>query len=71
MKDCSFAWQGLYKGHHIYYSVVLESLGDQDMWIWHSFFRMMEPHNDITVDRVRVVLRGVVGERSFARLRRQ
>jgi hypothetical protein len=48
-KNCMLAWQGLYKGHHGYYSVVLEAMSDYDLWIWHSFFGMAGSHNDINM----------------------
>jgi hypothetical protein len=29
--------------------VILEAVTDHDLWIWHSFFRMVGTHNDINV----------------------
>jgi hypothetical protein len=48
-KNCLFAWQDMYKGHKGGYSVVLEAVADQDLWIWHAFFGMAGSHNDINV----------------------
>ena len=48
-KNCPFAHQGMYKGHKGSWSVVLEAVADQDMWILHAFFGMLGSHNDINV----------------------
>jgi hypothetical protein len=48
-KNCLFASQGMYKGHKGGCSVVLETVADQDLWIWHSFFGMAGSHNDINI----------------------
>ena len=48
-KNFPFAWQGMYKGAKGGWSVVLEAVATQDLWIWHSFFGMPGTHNDITV----------------------
>jgi hypothetical protein len=39
----------MYKGHKEGWSVVLEVVADQDLWIWHAFFGMAGSHNDINV----------------------
>jgi hypothetical protein len=38
--NCPFAWQGQYSGHDEGYTVMLETVASQDLWIWHSFFDM-------------------------------
>ncbi|XP_020176579.1 uncharacterized protein [Aegilops tauschii subsp. strangulata] len=43
------ATNGLYKGHVKAYTVILEAVASQDLWIWHSFFGMAGSHNDINV----------------------
>ena len=48
-KNCPFAWQGMYKGTKGGFSVVLEAVATQDLWIWHSFFGMPGTQNDINV----------------------
>jgi hypothetical protein len=48
-KNFSFAWQWMYKGHTGGCNVILESMVDYDMWIWHAFFGMAGSHNDINV----------------------
>ena len=47
-KNCSFSWQGMYKGAKGHCSVVFEAVATHDLWIWHSF-GMPETHNDINV----------------------
>jgi hypothetical protein len=49
LKNCPFAWQGQYSGHAEGYTVMLETIASQDLWIWHSFFDMAGTHNDINV----------------------
>jgi hypothetical protein len=39
----------MYKGHKGGCSVVLEVVAEHDLWIWHAFFGMEGPHNDINV----------------------
>uniref|UniRef100_R7W7D5 Uncharacterized protein n=1 Tax=Aegilops tauschii TaxID=37682 RepID=R7W7D5_AEGTA len=41
--------KGQYKGHVRACTVILEAVGSQDLWIWHSFFGMVVSHNDINV----------------------
>jgi hypothetical protein len=48
-KNCPFAWQGQYRGHGEGCTAILVDVASQDLWIWHSFFRMVGSHNDINV----------------------
>jgi hypothetical protein len=41
--------QDLYKGHHEYFSVVLEAVTYYDLCIWHVLFGMAVSHNNINV----------------------
>jgi hypothetical protein len=36
-----------YKGHHRYWSVVLKTVTNYDLWIWHTSFDIAGSHNDI------------------------
>jgi hypothetical protein len=45
--NCPFGWQGIYKVHKGYCSVVLKAMDDYDLWIWHLF--LAASHNDINV----------------------
>jgi hypothetical protein len=48
-KNCLFAWQDLYKGHHGYCSMALEVVADYELWIWNTLFGMTGSHNDINM----------------------
>ncbi|KAK1652133.1 hypothetical protein QYE76_069938 [Lolium multiflorum] len=48
-KNCPFGWQGQYNGHEEGWTVILEAVISQDLWIWHSFFGMAGSNNDINV----------------------
>lgn len=48
-KNCPFAHQGMYKSQKRLCSMVLETVADQDLWIWHAFFDMAGSHNNINV----------------------
>jgi hypothetical protein len=37
------------RGHAEGCTVILDIVGSQDLWIWHSFFGMAGAHNDINV----------------------
>jgi hypothetical protein len=50
-KNCPFAWQGQYSGHAKGCTVILEAVASQDIWIWHSFFKMAGSHNNINILR--------------------
>ncbi|KAF5756729.1 putative harbinger transposase-derived protein [Helianthus annuus] len=30
-------------------AMMLEAIASQDLWIWHTFFGMPGPHNDINI----------------------
>jgi hypothetical protein len=48
-QNCPFIWQGIYKGHKRYCSVVLEAVANYDIWIGTHIFSMAGSHNDINV----------------------
>ena len=39
----------MYKGHTGACSVILKTVADQDLWIWHAFIGMAGSHNDLNV----------------------
>ncbi|XP_020178829.1 uncharacterized protein [Aegilops tauschii subsp. strangulata] len=48
-KNCPSTWHGQYMGHVKACTIILEAVASQYLWIWHSFFGMAGPHNDINV----------------------
>jgi hypothetical protein len=48
-KNYPFGWEGQFKGHTERCTVILEVVGSQDLWIWHSFFSMAGLNNDINM----------------------
>jgi hypothetical protein len=46
--DCMH-WRGAYTGHKDGSTMILEAVASQDLWIWHSFFRLPGSLNDINV----------------------
>ncbi|XP_021838453.2 uncharacterized protein [Spinacia oleracea] len=48
-KNCPTAWRGQYQGRSGKASLILETVADQDLWIWHSFFGIPGSSNDLNV----------------------
>jgi len=49
-ENCPVAWQGQYRrGDHRKPTIILEAVALQDLWIWHTFFRVASSNNDINV----------------------
>ncbi|XP_022032320.1 uncharacterized protein LOC110933403 [Helianthus annuus] len=48
--NCPTAWRGQYtRGDHDHPTLILEAVASQDLWIWHSFFRLPGSLNDLNV----------------------
>jgi len=48
-RNCPKAFAGMYKNHHEKRSVVMETVCDEDLWIWHLFVGCPGSHNDLNV----------------------
>ncbi|OEL17828.1 hypothetical protein BAE44_0021153, partial [Dichanthelium oligosanthes] len=48
-KNCPYACQGEHRGHVHKATLVLEAMAGPDLWIWHAFFGISGPLNDINV----------------------
>ena len=48
-KNCPSAWQGQFIDKDGNYTIILEAICDQSLWIWHAIFGMSGTNNDITV----------------------
>ena len=48
-KNCPTAWQGSYNGKEKKPSIVLESVCDFNLWVWHCFFGSGGSFNDLSV----------------------
>ncbi|XP_061989022.1 uncharacterized protein LOC133707466 [Rosa rugosa] len=48
-KNCPTGWQGSFSGKTRKPTIVLEAVADFDIWIWHAFFGIPGPQNDITI----------------------
>jgi len=48
-KYCPMAWQGQYKDKERMRSIIHETIIDQSLWIWHTFFGLPGGNNDVNV----------------------
>jgi len=48
-RNCPKAFAGMYQNHHEKRSVVMETVCDEDLWIWHLFVGCPGSHNDLNV----------------------
>jgi hypothetical protein len=48
-KNCPVAWQGQFQDKDGFWSVILEAVADQSLWIWHAFFGMPGGNNNVNV----------------------
>ena len=48
-KNCPTSWAGQYRGRHESSTIILETVADYDLWIWHAYFGMPGTNNDINV----------------------
>jgi hypothetical protein len=62
-KNCPVAWQGQFQDKDGLWSVILEAVADQSLWIWYAFFGMPGGNNDINVlDRSPLISNFLRGE---------
>ena len=62
-KNCPVAWQGQFQDKDKNWSIILEAIADQSLWIWHAFFGLPGGNNDINVlDRSPLVSNMLRGE---------
>eukprot|EP00170_Pyropia_yezoensis_P003589 contig_14977_g3599 len=47
--NCPSAHAGMYKGRHKHPNIVLETICDEDMWVWHLFAGCPGSNNDVNV----------------------
>jgi hypothetical protein len=48
-KNCPKAWQGLYKGKELKPSIVMESIADYFLFLWHASYGYTDTLNDNTI----------------------
>ncbi|XP_022888997.1 uncharacterized protein LOC111404419 [Olea europaea var. sylvestris] len=48
-KNCPTAWAGQYTGRSGSPTIILETVANYDLWIWHAYFGLPGSNNDINV----------------------
>lgn len=61
-KNCPAAWHGRFRGYCHDSTIMLKAVVLEDLWIWHSYFRVPSSHSDLNVLKRSLYTRLVAGQ---------